>query len=213
MVTIGVFLYAISLQEKKSREVGATLPGPVKLATKEELKWSLMEKEIIKLWKSEPWKREFVGEWDMIQGSRRGFYEFILFSGKSESVARSADSKPFGNIIRIKIVDDITLALDQNIMRIDTTGLLKGSGEGPWVTVGGEASEVQADKMLNYEKIYWDEDNRALVRIRDCPEGGYSWTQTRTIDRGIMRVTVVSTKATDGSSVNFTMAMHKNQIK
>lgn len=214
LVAVAFFLFAISLQEKKNRAVGAgvSTEREVKLSEEES-----MEAAIIKLWKSEPWKREFVGEWSMIEGSRNGFYEYIVFSGKSEAAARNADSKPFGNIIRVKVVDDVTLGLppvtlDQNVMRIDTTGLkAQSGGEGPpWCTVGGEPSEVQADNMLNYERISWDEDNRALVRTRDCPEGGYSWTQTRTIDRGIMRVTVVYVKAADGASCAFTMAMHKS---
>lgn len=212
LVAVAFFLLAISLQEKKSRAAGVIVPTEREVKRSEE---DSMEAAIIKLWKSEPWKREFVGEWSMIEGSRKGFYEYIVFSGKSESAARNADSKPFGNIIRVKVVDDVTLGLplvtlDQNVMRIDTTGLKAHSGEGPpWCIVGGEASKVQADHMLNYEKISWDEDSRALVRTRDCPEGGFSWTQTRTIDRGIMRVTVVYVKASDGASASFSMAMHK----
>jgi len=204
---IGLFVYSQHLKKLKAKTSSSEslqLLAQRKALAEEAARKRYYEKALLRLWQSEPWKREFVGEWDMIPGSRKGFYDYVRFLGKSEATARSADAKPFGNTISCKRIDDKTL--DEAWMRIDTTGGL--ASEGPWVNVDAEASEVVADNKKNFEKILWEEKTRSLIRTRDCPEGGYGWKQTRTIDRGVMRLSVVTTK-TDGSSVQFSMALHK----
>ena len=217
VVALGVGLYLYSEHLKRSKaEQAAKLKSEEeasprsldnRAAEQEALRRKKYnEKALLRLWQSEPWKREFVGEWSMIDGSRQGFYEWVLFMGKSEVSARKAATIPLGNTIMCQRIDD--KSLDENFMRVDMTGVVT---DGVWVNVGGPASEVVSDKMVNLEKISWDEDMRALIRTRECPAAGYEWKQTRTIERGMMRLSVVTTRK-DGTSAAFTMALHKKVV-
>ena len=213
VVAVGLALYFYSEHLKREKLESQENPEETqkrvnaKLAAYEAVrKKKLYDRALLRLWQSEPWKREYVGDWAMIEGSRQGFCDWIVFMGKSENQARKAEALPMGNKILCKTIDEKTL--DQSVMRIDTTGIVN---EGPWVQVGGPASEVIADKLVNKEKIFWDEQKRSLVRTRECPAAGYAWRQTRTISRGVMQVTVITTKE-DGSSATFTMALRKNVV-
>jgi len=215
IVTIGVGLYLYSEQLRKSKL--DSLPTAEELVVRVESRLAAQEvqrkkkyheKALLRLWQSEPWKREFVGEWSMIEGSRQGFYEWIMFMGKSESVARKVAALPTGNSIFCRRLDDKTL--DEACMRIDTTGI--NANVGPWVQVGGVASEVVADQAVNFERIFWDEEKRALVRTRESADAGYSWKQTRTISRGVMHFTAVTTK-NNGTSMTFSMALQKKKTE
>jgi len=206
---VGLFVYSqhlkrIKVESISSAEAISPRTNSKIIAEQEALrKKKYNEKALLRLWQSEPWKREFVGEWVMIEGSRQGFFEWVVFMGKNEAAARKVATQSMGNTIMCQRIDDKTL--DENFMRVDMTGV---ATEGVWVNVGGPASEVVSDKMVNLEKIFWDEDTRALVRTRECPTAGYNWKQTRTIERGMMRFSMVTNKE-DGSTAAFTMALQK----
>lgn len=146
------------------------------------------------------WKQRLVGTWDLLE--REGFVEFVVFmgivsAGMAKLLSKKIESQPLQNVLAFK--DD-----SEKEMKVDAIG--KPEIYGHWITIGiDEATAIPVpfiqDKEEGFEKMWWDEVNQSLCRVRESPKKGVKALQVRsTIEDGMKMVFTNTTTKSDGTT-------------